>query len=70
MKKHLLIIAFISMTFTAFSQEFDKAKEEGKIENIISGIVDAWTQADAKSFASYFSENADFMVWASYARKK
>jgi len=63
MKKSLLLIAVVSITFTAFSQEFDKNKEEEKIESIIAGIVDAWTQADAKSFAAFFAEDADFMVW-------
>lgn len=63
MKKYLLTIAIISVSLATYSQEFDKNKEEKKIEDIISGIVDAWTQADAKSFAAFFAEDADFMVW-------
>jgi len=63
MKKYLILIATIPVIFTAFSQEFERDKEEDKIEKVVAGLVDAWTQADAKSFASYFSEDADFMVW-------
>jgi uncharacterized protein (TIGR02246 family) len=63
MKNLILIVILISISSSLFAQQFDKKKEEQKIENIIAGIVDAWTRGDAQSFANYFAEDADFIVW-------
>ena len=56
----LVILAFLAtLAVSAFSA--DQSHDEGAIRNLEEGLQQAWNHHDAKTFASFFTENADCM---------
>lgn len=56
----LVILAFLAtLAVSAFSA--DQSHDEGAIRNLEEGLQQAWNHHDAKTFASFFTEDADCM---------
>ncbi len=60
MKSLIFSLSLLFCTFSLFAQ---KAQDEQAIRDLVKGMAEAWTTADAKQWASYFADEHDYIVW-------
>ena len=59
--RHLFTL--IAITLVTVSANTQNTTDEKAIRNVIAGMSEAWTNGDGTSWASYFTEDHDFITW-------